>query len=221
MSTTLSTTNYKVILATSDFLSGGTWSQTFTGNSALNDSIISYDPSDGALLAYMQRLVNNTSALEISRPDACNRSYNHVFLCSRRDIILFTNGSTSPNISVLDLNSCNIAIDWASSPLWICASCDQSILIRNVSTGLNPWTFTLGSDATDIPPKVLKVEQCYSEPKIPPCKVTFSVNTLNIVIVRNAAKTLTLCLALFLPGFTPLITVGNAINSVSSPDPNT
>ena len=66
------------------------------------------------------------------------------------------------------------------------------------------------------------VKYCLAESIEAHCKVTFNVFMLFISVICNAAKLAVFLLILLLPGFRPLITIGDAIASfLTYPDPVT
>ena len=173
-------------------------------------------------------MTNNKTKTEDLAPVDCFRAYNNEFVSDKRNVIIIGNGNSSgPADSVLRLIDYTINTAATSSPDWLCGAsspCDRAARLYNISTGERRWSFNTEegvfyrSESDDL----FQVSRCRVERFVPHCKVTFSVYTLLIVVVCNALKALTLILVLFLPGFTPLITVGDAVSSfLSHSDPTT
>ena len=173
-------------------------------------------------------MTTNKAKVEDLAPTDCFRAYNNEFVSNKRNVIIVGDGNSSgPADSVLRLISYSINTAATSSPEWLCGAespCDRGIRLYNISTGERSWSFGTDQDENfqdefDIS---FQVSKCRVERFVPHCKVTLSVYILLIVVVCNALKALTLSLVLFLPGFTPLITVGDAVSSfLGHPDPTT
>ena len=173
-------------------------------------------------------MTNNQTKTEDLAPVDCFRAYNNEFGSDKRNVIIIGNrNSSGPANSVYRLIDYTINTAATSSPDWLCGAgspCDRATRLCNISTGERKWTFKTDQDDFYYSESddSFQVSRCRVERFVPHCKVTFSIYILLIVIVCNALKALALCLVLFLPSFTPLITVGDAVSSfLSHPDPTT
>ena len=173
-------------------------------------------------------MTDNRTKIEDLAPTDCFRAYNNEFVSDKRNVIIVGNGNSSgPSDSVLRLIGYSIDTAATSSPDWLCGAgspCDRATRLYNISTGERKWSFSTDQETfyRHEPDNSFQVSRCRVERFVPHCKVTLSVYILLIVVACNALKALALSLVLFLPGFTPLITVGDAVSSfLSHPDSTT
>ena len=220
ISTRLSGTDYMAILTKQDFLDGAAW------NHSLN---VTQRPAPNyATISALQ--TNATGKLRRLKPSECLQSYDHDIISNWRHVLLISNVTSSTNYgptanesAVLDI----VIVTSAESPVWFCSfakssDCTTATILDNLGwiiTGMVASDGTyLESDYWDGDP-VTTVQYCLAEAIEPQCEVTFNVFMLLIAVICNALKAAVFILVLFLPGFRPLITVGDAIASfLTQPD---
>jgi len=113
-------------------------------------------------------------------------------------------------IQIVTDNGASVYNSASESPSWFCfaqitSDCDANSMIRTGEWYAGSYTSS-GS-------RQLQVQYCLAESIQPHCKVTFNVFMLLIAVICNAVKAAAFILLLLLPGFKPLITIGDAIAS--------
>lgn len=232
ISTTLSTTDYMAVVTTEDFMNGAAWNHSITPTeySQLSQQVSpthieTQYPLGVPNYNMISKLQHNATG-DLQRLDipTCIRSYNHEFVSDWRNVLLVSNATNMTNYqnaqdqdAVVALVINNTGIE---RPNWFCAweldsgDCSAENIIK-----MNTWYISAISES-----KVEHafVKYCLAESIEAHCKVTFNVYMLLISVICNAAKLAVFLLILLLPGFKPLITVGDAIASfLTFPDPVT
>lgn len=224
------------ILTTPEFVDGAAWNQSIL---AMGQYDLEGVPTQEVVPNYamVSELQNNSvgDLRRLNNSDCVNAYYNHEFISVWRNVLLISNATNATNYvkerngsAVLDIAADNVDVQY---PPWLCSfevggtavfqgSCDSGTILRGGVWALNGSYDTL----SDIPRDPLQtyVQYCLAESIESHCKVTFNVFMLLVSVVCNALKTATFLFLLLLPGFKPLITVGDAIASfLTYPDPVT
>lgn len=174
----------------------------------------------------ISKLQNNATG-NLQRRDiaACIRAYNHECISDWRNVLLISKatnvinpGDAPDQDAVVAFVTNNTGIQNTSC---FCAwephdggTCSAQDIVET-----KKWQIVTDSDTSY---KRGFVKYCLAEPTEPHCKVTFNVFMLFTSVICNAAKLAVFLLILLLPGFKPLITVGEAFASfLTYPDPVT
>lgn len=214
-----------VIVTTESFMDGAAWNHSI-GATWYDEQPQQVTPSGSVTYQHSSEMtpnydmiskLQNNGTINLKRLDIaeCVRKYNHEFVSDWRNVLLISNATNGTNAwntqdqdAVVAVVTDNIGIE---HPYWFCAwetddaTCTPQLII---DSGL--WSIVIHGDVID-PPTIVKY--CLAESIEPHCKVTFNVFMLVISVMCNAAKAAAFLLILLLPGFKPLITVGDAIAS--------
>ena len=151
--------------------------------------------------------------------DACIHSYFKSYIIGYSDVIAITSNlnATVPILLAGQVSTFDTHLFLAQ--VWICSalshpSCDVSQLGANATS----WTLYDPADFTDDDgdDQQYQVECCLSKPVLPvqePCKVQLSLVIIAVVIICNAIKLCCMLVILWKKQSTPLVTIGDAIES--------
>ena len=216
ISTTLSSPEYLVVLTKDDFLHGAAWNHSITRDASIYEDKISRLQVDAD---------HNLKRLDVTQ---CIHAYNHEFVSDYRNVLLISDiDKWKPDIanefayngSVFDVFDHEST---SSNSSWFCRwdddHHDNSCVEKFIKTNVWPLGGGLAYHANrDGDPAT--IHDCLAEKIEPQCKVTFNVFMLFISTICNAAKAAAFIMLLLLPGFQPLITIGDAIASfLTRPD---
>ncbi len=224
ISTTLSTTDYMAVVTTEGFMSGAPWNHSITPTVYPEQTRhTSQHPAGIPNYNMISQLQNNaTGDLQELDVAACIRAYNHEFISNWRNVLLISNATNPWNApdqdAVVGIVTNNTGIQ---DPNWFCAwePYDRSSCSAQNIVETKEW-YIAAHDKKTVEPAFVKY--CLAESIEAHCKVTFNVFMLFISVICNAAKLAVFLLILLLPGFRPLITIGDAIASfLTYPDPVT
>lgn len=216
------------VVTTEDFVHGAAWNHSITPTR--------YDPStqyvttpyhppgvpNYDMISKLQ--YNATSDLQKLDIPTCIRTYDHEFISDWRNVLIVSNATSLTNSWNTQDQDAVVAVATNNTgyrnPYWFCAwdqnshTCSAQSIIDSES-----W-YIYSHGETKVDPAFVKY--CLAESMEAHCKVTFIVFMLFISVICNAAKLAVFLLILLLPGFKPLITVGDAIASfLTYPDPVT
>ena len=222
IATTISTTDFLVIVTQAGF-------PLATQHASRLDlrSQVQQQPYSSDVVTQMQ--TNSSGGLHRLEVAQCVDTYNHEFISDWSNVVLVSDAVARVDLShdphehlngsavlqVLTIDQSGVA----ESPSWFCnlgvadnylgdsgqSNCTTSGIISS-----GEWNLAIAANANDSNAIVL---YCLAEKIEPQCRVTFNVLMLFICVICNALKLISFLLILFLPGFKPIVTVGDAIAS--------
>ncbi|RPA75210.1 hypothetical protein BJ508DRAFT_332329 [Ascobolus immersus RN42] len=173
------------------------------------DQLIDYGEED--IVQYMQ---NNTGRFQKLDKETCLQEYARQLVQDRRHVIVVTEASSATDEVISYARALPLdATNTRQQPQdWVCDSvgvenCDVKSSMKKV----DEWRI-----------KGRAVKYCLSEKMPEDCRLQFNVIVLYIVIGANIVKALTMLIAILIGNSSPLVTLGDAIESfLECPDDTT
>lgn len=201
ISSTLSTHSYTALVVTSDFISGVPF-----GNTTQEEPNYELDPAE---VAEIKEIQSNVSASiqdpsksewqEISSTQ-CREAYSAEILSDRSDV-LAVSSTKLPTKSLLHYFTYTAQVEESRNlASWTCTPPFESSMCQN-------------STADHFQILAYPIDHCLSRMKAEKCQLQFSLPIMIIVIICNLTKAICMLLTLRHRFATPLLTIGDAIDS--------
>ena len=157
--------------------------------------------------------------------DACIQAYFKPYIIGYGDVIAMTSKLNATVPLLLARQDTDFSTSEIATQDWMCSafpyiSCDVNQLRAQASSWTLNDTVYLSSD--DLYSQQYQVDYCLSQPVGEQCKVQLSLVIIALVIVCNAIKLCCMLVILWKKQSTPLVTIGDAIESfMLEKDPTT
>ena len=220
--------DYAVVLASSNFLSGGYWNSSRSGGCFSTD----YTDANPAI----QFLQDHQDKLEKLDNQDCITAYSQQPISKYGNVLLVT-GTTS-NETILNVWSVtsmsNLADHWLCGLYQGTAPCDTSTLdasnwnmtgttLESIPTSGEPYVNDIGEglqgECGAPNDQIFKVDYCLAQTAMENCTVGLAPALLGVVLVCNAIKAICLFITFSRLKFQPIVTIGDAVASfLEAPD---
>lgn len=174
------------------------------------------DNSGQSLVALYLDQFRNVSTWDRLDNDACIQAYFKSYIVGYGDVILMTSKLNATVPLLLARQDAVFSTSGLATQDWMCSAipylaCDVNQLRAKASS----WAMndTLYLSANDLYSQQYPIEYCLSQPVQEQCKVQLSLVIIAVVIICNAVKLCCMLVILWRKQSTPLVTIGDAIES--------